>query len=38
MILIIAFSENGLTAYKLGKELASQSFINWIGNENIINW
>ncbi|EMG46665.1 PMM1 Phosphomannomutase [Candida maltosa Xu316] len=27
------FSENGLTAYKLGKELASQSFINWIGNE-----
>lgn len=28
-----AFSENGLTAYKQGKELASQSFINWIGNE-----
>ncbi|RCK60618.1 Phosphomannomutase [Candida viswanathii] len=27
------FSENGLTAYKLGKELASQSFINWIGDE-----
>lgn len=27
------FSENGLTAYKLGKELASQSFIQWIGNE-----
>ncbi|PIS52997.1 phosphomannomutase [Candidozyma auris] len=27
------FSENGLTAYKLGKELASQSFINWIGND-----
>ncbi|CAH2350593.1 phosphomannomutase [[Candida] railenensis] len=27
------FSENGLTAYKLGKELASQSFIGWIGNE-----
>lgn len=25
------FSENGLTAYKLGQELASQSFINWIG-------
>ena len=22
-----------MTAYKLGKELASQSFINWIGNE-----
>ncbi|CAN6648790.1 phosphomannomutase [Trichomonascus vanleenenianus] len=28
-----AFSENGLTAYKLGKELASQSFIGWIGEE-----
>lgn len=27
------FSENGLTAYKLGKELASQSFILWIGDE-----
>ncbi|KAG7196040.1 Phosphomannomutase [Scheffersomyces spartinae] len=27
------FSENGLTAYKLGQQLASQSFINWIGNE-----
>lgn len=27
------FSENGLTAYKQGKELASQSFINWIGDE-----
>lgn len=27
------FSENGLTAYKLGKELASQSFIGWIGEE-----
>ncbi|RLV92167.1 Phosphomannomutase [Spathaspora sp. JA1] len=27
------FSENGLTAYKLGKQLASQSFINWIGEE-----
>lgn len=27
------FSENGLTAYKLGKELASQSFIGWIGND-----
>lgn len=27
------FSENGLTAYKLGKELASQSFIQWIGEE-----
>ncbi|ODV87787.1 hypothetical protein CANARDRAFT_20520 [[Candida] arabinofermentans NRRL YB-2248] len=27
------FSENGLTAYKLGKELASQSFISWIGDK-----
>ncbi|CDR40836.1 CYFA0S05e05028g1_1 [Cyberlindnera fabianii] len=27
------FSENGLTAYKLGQKLASQSFINWIGEE-----
>lgn len=27
------FSENGLTAYKQGKELASQSFIEWIGQE-----
>lgn len=27
------FSENGLTAYKLGKELASNSFISWIGEE-----
>lgn len=27
------FSENGLTAYKMGKELASQSFISWIGEE-----
>ncbi|OBA21335.1 phosphomannomutase [Metschnikowia bicuspidata var. bicuspidata NRRL YB-4993] len=27
------FSENGLTAYKQGKELASQSFIGWIGEE-----
>ena len=26
-----AFAENGLTAYKLGKELPSQSFIKWIG-------
>ncbi|CDK29074.1 unnamed protein product [Kuraishia capsulata CBS 1993] len=25
------FSENGLTAYKLGNKLASQSFIEWIG-------
>ncbi|AET37753.1 phosphomannomutase SEC53 Ecym_1533 [Eremothecium cymbalariae DBVPG len=28
------FSENGLTAYKLGNQLASQSFINWIGEED----
>ncbi|RIA87019.1 eukaryotic phosphomannomutase [Glomus cerebriforme] len=28
-----AFSENGLTAYRLGKQLASQSFIGWIGEE-----
>ncbi|CAM0139533.1 Phosphomannomutase 1 [Umbelopsis sp. WA50703] len=27
------FSENGLTAYRLGKPLASQSFIKWIGDE-----
>ncbi|CCH60738.1 hypothetical protein TBLA_0D02340 [Henningerozyma blattae CBS 6284] len=27
------FSENGLTAYRLGQQLASQSFINWIGEE-----
>lgn len=27
------FSENGLTAYKAGQELASQSFIGWIGDE-----
>jgi phosphomannomutase len=28
-----AFAENGLTAYKLGKPLASQSFIKHIGEE-----
>ncbi|KIY70797.1 eukaryotic phosphomannomutase [Cylindrobasidium torrendii FP15055 ss-10] len=28
-----AFAENGLTAYKLGKELQSQSFIKFIGEE-----
>ncbi|KAG0242296.1 Phosphomannomutase [Actinomortierella wolfii] len=27
------FSENGLTAYKLGTQLASQSFINYMGEE-----
>jgi len=26
-----AFAENGLTAYKLGKALPSQSFINFLG-------
>jgi len=28
-----AFAENGLTAYKLGKQLESQSFIKFIGEE-----
>ncbi|KAJ3999194.1 eukaryotic phosphomannomutase [Lentinula boryana] len=28
-----AFAENGLTAYKLGKPLASQSFIKFVGEE-----
>jgi len=28
-----AFAENGLTAYKLGKQLPSQSFINFLGEE-----
>ncbi|KAI8374312.1 eukaryotic phosphomannomutase [Radiomyces spectabilis] len=27
------FAENGLTAYRLGEQLASQSFIEWIGEE-----
>ncbi|KAH3903237.1 phosphomannomutase SEC53 SCDLUD_000858 [Saccharomycodes ludwigii] len=27
------FSENGLTAYRLGHKMASQSFINWLGEE-----
>lgn len=27
------FAENGLTAYKMGQELASQSFIGHIGEE-----
>ncbi|KAH8915661.1 eukaryotic phosphomannomutase [Atractiella rhizophila] len=27
------FAENGLVAYKLGEELASQSFIKWLGEE-----
>ena len=28
-----SFAENGLTAYRLGQELESQSFIGWIGEE-----
>ncbi|KAH8116386.1 eukaryotic phosphomannomutase [Phellopilus nigrolimitatus] len=28
-----AFAENGLTAYRLGKQLASQSFINFLGDD-----
>jgi phosphomannomutase len=28
-----AFAENGLTAYKAGKQLPSQSFINYLGDE-----
>ena len=28
-----AFAENGLTAYKLGKQLESQSFIKFIGED-----
>lgn len=27
------FAENGLTAYKLGKPLASHSFIKWLGED-----
>lgn len=27
------FAENGLTAFKLGKQLASQSFINFLGED-----
>ncbi|KAL1658505.1 eukaryotic phosphomannomutase-domain-containing protein, partial [Schizophyllum commune] len=27
------FAENGLTAYKQGKQLPSQSFINWLGED-----
>ena len=27
------FPENGITAYRLGKELPSQSFIGWLGEE-----
>ena len=28
------FAENGLTAYRMGKPLASHSFIKWIGEDN----
>jgi len=28
-----SFAENGLTAYKLGKELPSQSFIGFLGED-----
>lgn len=28
-----AFAENGLTAYKTGKQLASQSFIKHVGED-----
>lgn len=28
-----AFAENGLTAYRLGKQLESQSFIKYVGEE-----
>ena len=28
-----AFAENGLNAYKQGKLLATESFINWMGEE-----
>ena len=27
------FAENGLVAFKLGQEIASQSFIGWLGEE-----
>lgn len=27
------FAENGLTAYRMGQQLASQSFIGWLGEE-----
>lgn len=27
------FAENGLIAYRMGKALASQSFIGWLGEE-----
>lgn len=36
-----SFAENGLTAYRLGQELESQSFIGWIGEEkykSLVKW
>ena len=27
------FAENGLTAYRLGEKLESQSFVGWLGEE-----
>ena len=35
------FAENGLTAYRLGVQLPSNSFIKWIGEEKyqkLVNW
>ena len=35
------FSENGLTAYRLGEQLPSSSFIGWLGEEKykkLVNW
>lgn len=35
------FSENGLTAYRMGQQLASETFIQWIGEEKykrLVNW
>jgi len=27
------FAENGLTAYRIGEELASSSFVGWLGED-----
>ncbi|KAB8337033.1 hypothetical protein FH972_021337 [Carpinus fangiana] len=35
------FAENGLTAYRMGQELASSSFIQWLGEDKykkLVNW
>lgn len=35
------FSENGLTAYRLGQLLAGNSFIQWLGEDKyklLVNW